>query len=68
VHTNLKDGTQSVSSFGPVYAFNIQANTPDSKFSALFIYPPLSTYDKARPELVTGIASSLQIGKIEQRQ
>jgi hypothetical protein len=64
IHKDLKEGTQTESTFGPVYAFNIQANTPDSKYSALFIYPPLATYENARPELVTAIASSLQISKV----
>lgn len=66
VRTNLETETETESRYGPVYAFNLGANVPDSDFAALLIYQPLaSALVSPNTPVVSDIANSVQIDRIE---
>ena len=65
---DTRSGTTSSMIFGPLYAFNIAANTPGSKFSVLIIYPPVvHAKEQISAALAKGIADSLMIEKLAAR-
>ncbi len=65
VHENLDTGEKAESAFGPLFAFNIAANTPESKFSALVVRPPANlTSGEIDAELVQNIADSVHVDKV----
>ncbi len=68
VTKNLETGEEEIDAFGPIFAFNIQANTPESKFSALIVRAPSNLPSgEVDSDLIRQIAQSIQIEKIEQR-
>jgi hypothetical protein len=68
VTKNLETGEEETDAFGPIFAFNIQANTPGSKFSALIVRAPSNLRPAdVNSELIRQIAESIKIDKIGQR-
>jgi membrane-bound inhibitor of C-type lysozyme len=65
VHEDLSTKEKAESAFGPLFSFNITANTPDSKFSALVVRPPANlTAEEINSEMVRKIADSVRIDKV----
>ncbi len=66
VHENFRTSERKEEKFGPFIAFNIQANTPDSKFSALIVRPAVSkSVMEIHTSLVEEIASSIKMNLVE---
>lgn len=66
VRKNLKSGTTTSSTYGPLYVFNTTAvPTPDSplRYTAVFVYPALSAYlsGTTTPLLLDQVVSTLKL-------
>ena len=63
---NLASGTTTSATFGPIYAFAISPNVPESDHAALLVYQPLATYlVQPQPNFVRSIANSITVDRIE---
>lgn len=64
IYENFVTGKRTEEEFGPFIAFTIQANTPESDFSALIIRPSVAT-ESVNEELVRNVADTIQINASE---
>lgn len=68
INENLKTRQKLISSFGPVYAFNVSTSTPTSAISVLLVYQPLAASSTPTTrELLEDVAQSLTFEKSERR-
>lgn len=66
IHENLRTGSTTIDAFGPIFAFNIQANVPESNYSALVIRPPANSVANAvNSEFIRSIANTVQIETVD---
>jgi hypothetical protein len=71
VHKNLRSGTTTTSTYGPIYVFDTSgaraSSTPEDPFrySAIFIYPSLSAYlsGTTSPQLLQSVLDTFQLVK-----
>lgn len=68
VYENFTTGTKIEDRMGPIYAFDIKANVPDSDFATLIVRPSATLKEsEVNNGLIDDLAHNLRIDRVESR-